>query len=80
MLNISTPEPDVQQVVQTEPPADADVENQQPHEPPVILFNSKFIFRKSLKLALSNIYEHVNVNVNYCLSNHLNECGKREDW
>ena len=29
MLNISTPEPDVQKVVQTEPPADAHMENQQ---------------------------------------------------
>ena len=59
---VSTQEPDVQQVVQTEPPADTDVENQQPHEPPGILFKTKLIFRKSLKKALSNIYEHVNVN------------------
>ena len=41
MLNLSTPEQDVQQVVQTEPPTDADVENHQPHEPLGILFKTK---------------------------------------
>ena len=63
MLNISTPVPDVQQVVQTEPSAGPDMENQQPHETPGIFFKTKLFLRKSVKSALSNIYEHLNVNL-----------------
>ena len=46
-------------VVQTEPPANAPVEEQQPNEPPVIVLKTTFIIRKSLKIAVYKIYDIV---------------------
>ena len=59
-------------VVQTEPPANAAVEEQQPNEPPVIVLKTTFIIRKSLKIAVYKIYDIFLWMYNYCVSNHLN--------